>query len=585
MLDRFRKHPSEDALLLWMSDELSAPKKQNCEQHMAVCAKCRTRLDRLQRAFSQAVDYRDHCIPMNRPRQDERRHRLVAELEKLALLEPIQDETLPRSFHPRPRLKMNPILATAMVCALVSVACVFVWLQQARPGITSNALLVRAESWDLAADGKSASGVIEQTVKITTRKRTLKRTILRDAQGKRQLKVQQLANDEAQLKEKLADAGVVWDAPLSATAYQDWHDRQRVRQDRIRRSSGNLLVLTTTVPSGDVAEQSLTVRDTDFHPVVRTVEFRNRETVEIAELDYHVLPWTAAEANLFLPEGVSGSDYASRQLSFVVLPPMPLTEGQLDEAELGVRLVLNKLHADTGEQIQIERRTSGVEVKGLVETDKRKRELMDQLQIVPRLKISILSMEELRRRPDDGEETTSLTAASVTAQSSPLETYFVSHGKDAQSLRSLSQRLLENALTVSQESRALSGLNLRFTPNEEMSPLAQGTLSMLLFSHREKRDRALDEEQRLFDQLSGMIGEAQLEPGHGTDGTRSSTTAASVAERNLTLCEELTLGSSTQPRRAEDILPDLATTLMQLHRSVQQQRIQSQNAGVSGEKR
>ena len=99
---------------------------------------------------------------------------------------------------------MNPILATAVVCALVSVACVVVWLQQARPGITSNALLVRAESWDSAADGKSASGVIEQTVKITTRKRMLKRTILRDAQGKRQLKVQQLTNDEAQLKEKLS---------------------------------------------------------------------------------------------------------------------------------------------------------------------------------------------------------------------------------------------------------------------------------------------------------------------------------------------------------------------------------------------
>ena len=214
------------------------------------------------------------------------------------------------------------------------------------------------------------------------------------------------------LRKNLADCRCCVGCAFVGDAYQDWHDRQRVRQDQIRRSSGNLLVLTTTIPSGDVVEQSLTVRGTDFHPVIRTVEFRNRETVEIAELDYHVLPWTAAEANLFLPENISGTTILRVSPLSSCFHLMPLTEGQLDEAELGVRLVLNKLHADTGEQTQIERSTSGVEVKGLVETDKRKRELMDQLQIVPRLKISILSMEELRRRPDDGEETTSLTAVS-----------------------------------------------------------------------------------------------------------------------------------------------------------------------------
>src|SRR6201999_3377303 len=87
--------------------------------------------------------------------------------------------------------------------------------------------------------------------------------------------------------------------PLSASGYQDWHDRQRVRQDEIARAGKHLIRLTTTIPSGSIATQSLTVRDTDFHPVARTVAFRDSETVEIAEVSFQVLPWAAVDTSLF----------------------------------------------------------------------------------------------------------------------------------------------------------------------------------------------------------------------------------------------------------------------------------------------
>jgi hypothetical protein len=580
--DRLRKHLPEDVLLLWMSDELPAGKKQDSEQHLAACTKCRAQRDRLKDALSQAVAYRDACILFDCPRPNEQRHRLMNELDKLARLEPTHGEIPRRASLSWSLPRMSPILATSMVCALVSVVCVFIWLQQAKPGITSNALMVRAEAWDLAADNGNASGIIRQTVKIASPKRTVERTILRDVRGKRHPKAQQLTNDEAQFKEKLTAAGVAWDAPLSAMSYQDWHDRQRIRQDQIRRSSGDLLVLTTTVPSGEVAEQSLTVRDTDFHPVLRTVEFRNRETIEIAELDYHVLPWTASEANLFLPMDASEGDYASRRPSLAVLPPVPFTEGQLDEAELGVRLVLNKLHADTGEQIQIERSASGVEVKGLVETERRKQELVGQLHIIPRVKISILSMEELRRRPENGTETTSISVASDTAQPSPLEAYFVNRGNNAESLRSLSHNLLENALTAAQESRAIAELHRRFPSTGEMGPLSQGTLSMLLFSHRRKLTQALDEEQLILDRLVSSMKDTQSESGQNR---KTSMKSVNLAERNLALCEELALGSSMRTRKAEEIVGDLAATFPELRRDLQQRQIESLSAGISGEKK
>src|SRR6202012_2210801 len=96
---------------------------------------------------------------------------------------------------------------------------------------------------------------------------------------------------EDQTRQRLERAGLNWNEPLSATGYQDWHDHQRVREDSLSRAGRHLLRLTTTVPTGDISEQSLTVRDTDFHPVERTVAFRGKDAVEIAEVEYHVLSW------------------------------------------------------------------------------------------------------------------------------------------------------------------------------------------------------------------------------------------------------------------------------------------------------
>ncbi len=102
--------------------------------------------------------------------------------------------------------------------------------------------------------------------------------------------------------DSLASAGVDWNEPLSASGYQRWHDSQRVRQDEVTRIGHNLLKLTTVSAQGAVEQQSLTVREMDFHPVQRTIEFRDgSNTVEIAELEFKILPWQAVDASLFEP--------------------------------------------------------------------------------------------------------------------------------------------------------------------------------------------------------------------------------------------------------------------------------------------
>jgi hypothetical protein len=510
-----------------------------------------------------------------------RRSLLVAQLESLSDAQVLQRRT---NSPERTLLNMSPILTAAMSFALVSVVCVFVWLQQSRPKITSNALLVQAEAWDPAMVNPAAPRVIRQTVRIMTPQLALERTVYRDALGKRHLKPQNLKTNEHELKERLATAGVAWDAPLSATSYQDWHDEQRVRQDEIRRSGGQNLVLTTTTPNGSIASQSLTVRETDFHPIARTIAFRNSERVEIAELEYKILPWTSDSANLFEVSDTADSDGPVRRQPALqpALVPSPLpSDEQLDESELGVRLVLNKLQADAGEQIRIERSVSTVEVKGLVDTEERKRELVDELSMLPRVRVVILSVEELERTSGQDQGTANITVTSVAAHTSPLETYFVERDRDANALRPVARRLLNAALVASQESRATADLIGRFAAEKEMTSLAKGTLATLVYSHRKKLRDALQTEQEILSDLSST-GHSSHEPGSEAVKTLP---MVDIAERNLTLCEELSLGSNAPPRSAESILQELATTLMQLRTELQQAQLPAESAAISTEKR
>ena len=98
-----------------------------------------------------------------------------------------------------------------------------------------------------------------------------------------------------------------------------------------------------------------------------------------------------------------------------------------------------------------------------------------------------------------------------------------------------------------------------------MTYLAKATLSELIFTHRERLLRALDEEEKLLD-----------ETGISPDIRRSSEIAQpntlslrSAAERNLSLCEELALGNTSQSRSAEFIVLELTASLNAMRNRMQ----------------
>jgi hypothetical protein len=220
--------------------------------------------------------------------------------------------------------------------------------------------------------------------------------------------------------------------------------------------------------------------------------------------------------------------------------------------------MLNRLSADTGEQIEIARTEQGVEVRGLVETNARKRALQTQLAAVPHLTVDLQSVADLKNSPGINDGVKSIKEAPMLDLQSPLETYLLAHGRGVRAINVLEQRLFDNALTISQESKAIEDLQARFVPDDRKTVIATATLSELIYSHHERLEAALKQEREL-------LGEVQAA---SVVGDRASTRKASplldAAVRNLVLCKELTLADSPNTRSAENLLAEMSVLLNDL---------------------
>ena len=563
------EHLSDDRLASLICGELSLADRWIARRHLAACWQCALHKESLEGQRSQRMLDLDRQFLNSEELFDEPRtefsHRLRHHIANVTS-QNVETHRFGKT-HSRLRipvlelLPMNPALVTCMVFGFAAILSFCFWWQQRVPHITSNTLLVRAERWDTINLG--TPGVVHQSIRITMSKQsqreTTTRSIYRDAQGRRRAKQVKLDDAEQQIQSTLTAAGLDWNEPLSATGYQDWHDHQRVREDRIVRTGSHLLRLTTIVPSGIVAEQSLTVRDTDFHAIKRTVALRDSSTVEIAELDYKMLPWAAVDASLFEPIGNVDTSVASspgRVLSFPRIPET-LSESELDQIELSALLILNRLHADTGEQVKIRRSQGTVAVDGLVESEERKQELQTQLTVVPHLTVSIRSIDDVRKTPDQGGVVNSVKSASMPDHPSPLELYLEARGQSTSGVNGLAERFFNSALTISQESKAITDLQTHFASENKRKIFASATLTELIYSHRERLEGALSEERQLLSEI--RLTES------GTVGSPSDRLSlVNGAERNLALSKELIETDSAVPRNAAAILAEMSATVEEL---------------------
>jgi DNA-directed RNA polymerase specialized sigma24 family protein len=452
---------------------------------------------------------------------------------------------------------MNPLLTSAMLLGLASILCFVVWVYRA-PSVTANALLHNAERWDTVSSHAGEAKVIYQKVRIRTPRLTIERAIYRDSTGRRIPKRQSLGLQEEQVRNQLIRAGISWDQPLSASSYENWHNREQRSKDAVARAGSGLLTLTTTVPSDpEIRQETFTVRESDFHPVGRTIELRDSGTIEIAELNYDALPWSAVNDGLFEPEGAISGVAAPIRPSLSIHLPVPLADTELDMAELSARLVLDKLHADNGERIELIRTERGVQVKGIVETDERKRELETQLRFVPHVIPAIFSYRDMEGHAPAGTGITSVRMSSVVSQTTPLEKYLVDRGWTRDNVRQISRQIFDSSTAVDRESQTITDLLGRFASKSSLSQTADATLEQLIAEHRSRLLEALTAEEQSLGAIGQSASFKSLPPKSLEDLTAD-------ARANVNLTQELISTADPQARSAEVIVPELAKSVAQL---------------------
>jgi hypothetical protein len=288
-------------------------------------------------------------------------------------------------------LRTRPLVPIAAAGLLLACALLWVTANHQREQIRTTNFLNETVREERSRRIEHGPGVIHQRVAIHAARRTLQRDIYRDIDSRRRPRVHSMDSDERLLEAKLEKVGLDWNDPLSAAGFQAWHDHQPGDQDQMEATETGLMTVTTAVSSGPVVRESLTVRLSDFHPVARTLYFRDKETIEVAELSYEVLPWGSASEEWFEPMSDSSALIQHRPVS-LALPqrPVELSDGEIDMAGLSVLVALQKLNADT-EGLSVTRTGSGITVAGIVESDDRKLEITNQLRMIPHISVDIRS--------------------------------------------------------------------------------------------------------------------------------------------------------------------------------------------------
>jgi hypothetical protein len=545
------KHLSDETISRLIAGEIGAFGGFMARFHLDKCWQCRSRREAFERAAMQVTEYRNRIVE-GTPIDRQRRERLLSDLRRRAEQGVPQPMLIRSISNLRAWIgkQMSPILTSAAIVIVATVLLIVVW-QRASSPVSAAQLLQRAVASEVAVS-QDKPAVIYQKLLITTSRLKVEHEVYRDPRGIRHRIKQTKAEP---LQEVLSAVGVDWDAPLSAASYSGWHNQQSSIADEVRKGDGNLITLVSRVPTGWIQEETLTVRGSDFHPVARTIETRAYGTIEIAELSYAELPWSGVNEALFEP-------LRTNERGASVLPPTLPTAAELDVAELSVRLALNQLHADEGEQISVTQTQHAIDVKGVVATRERKTEIVKKLLPLQHVRVDVLSIAELQSLPRNSSVAQSVKVQSIDVSPSPLAMYLDQQGEKSERLAEASQDLLDASLKVSQNAGELDALQKKFSIKSLLGS-ETSMMSQLSQSYSERLIEGLNQEAAILNSLGFVDRGTQL-------ATPTVLDLGEEVARNDALCRELIAGSGEAARPATELAPELYKTIARIRLAVAQ---------------
>lgn len=387
-------HISDAMLLLALSGELSAQESDRVRDHLEVCWTCRVRSNKFEQAIQEVVDYRDEMVKPHLPLPNAPRAIFIARLEEAArqaerktAWQKLKDFVL---LPTHSEVFRGVGLAGLCIVIAVAVAGRFRTPVATPVKVSADDILANAVHAEKGKLGSVVHPVVYREISLRYNGHVAKESVYRDAVSNKVVNVAvAAAPTEHEVVARLDGGHFDSHDPLSITAFITWRNNLGWKRDDIVHSPDGLTTVRTTAAEGPLRQVALTLRDSDFHAVTESFRFDDEKSVEIAEVNYGVLPFAKVQPGILTPLPEARPALAAH------VPVGPTIKDLLD-AEVKVRVILHVLGADLGEQIQISQDDDKrqVLVSGLVETAARKHELSQALQLVPYAALDLTSVED-----------------------------------------------------------------------------------------------------------------------------------------------------------------------------------------------
>lgn len=550
---RLAWHPSDEELLAFLDGELSAKPANKVQKHLERCWACRAKRENVERSISAFINYRSVALADSAEVPPRARKRFADKLSRLAAEQTEQPqsfrryEALVREFsYSRPAVWATAVVLLAVGLGVwfggdrqVSASEMLQRTSQAeanrlnqvstpvlhrkfqvrrRSSVAAPEQVVNWEIWSDRANRRFAQRAISDTGtqgSITQSSFSQARSVTEE-RG-----IQQPASvPDAMLElERIFQANQMdLGGPVSAWSFQTWRQSIPQRTEKVsetRLADGEEALMLTTVVAGAVPENGITeaelvVRAKDWHPVVQRLrvnaESAERE-YEITELAFQVVSLSALDAAVFadreaarLPPvpapSPSPSPSPSPTPTAVASLPLPIASAEI---EVEVLERLNQVNALLGEQVALTRTSEGkLVVEGIVETDARKREILEALKTVagnPAVKLEVNTVAEAQsRRAQSEPRKMTVQDAQVAQQTIPVETelrnYFstargLSGERLEQEIQGFSGQICSNSSRARSHALALKQIAERFTPAQlqTLDAATRSRFSALLVEH------------------------------------------------------------------------------------------------------
>lgn len=407
-------HPSFEELVLHLDGQLG-PRMDRIGSHIKSCWSCRSRLEQIDRAISEFMEARNASFADSPSLPPRVLARFEAQLDRLESESgrPGFFASLIRDYTTSPRQWVF-----AALLGLVFV--LFMRLNLTQP-VSAKEILLRVRDAEARQIAGVPAPVIYEKLEVRRTSRSGHETatweIWNDTRNKR---LQQRV-DGAAGHPLVRDLGEVFVShradlgrPLSSGNYEVWRNSIRDNSEEVlegKLPNGDRATILKAsgqgpfVP-GAVVTSELTVRTADWHPVGQRLSVQQRdETVDysLGEVAFDVMALNAVPPSIFAdPAPPRIEAVRLRAPRFLPVPvhvdlsdtDMLPTGAELTAAEVEARYALHSAGACVGRPIAVHVAAGRIEIEGVVDTEKRKAEVLLALRGIPHVYSEIRTVAE-----------------------------------------------------------------------------------------------------------------------------------------------------------------------------------------------